>query len=69
MAESKANKDEPNPETCPGCGGHDIDGESIDIEGIYVTQVVSCIDCDAEWSDTYKFTGREIIYKGNRGTR
>lgn len=41
-------------ETCPVCGGYDIEGGSIDIEGECAFQSMSC-DCGATWTDRYVF--------------
>lgn len=42
---------------CPFCGGPDIEGGSIEIEGQQAWQNVTCNnggDCEGEWTDTYE---------------
>lgn len=45
---------------CPFCGGQ-IEGDSVDVQGLYVRQEVRCVECGAAWADEYRFTGYEVI--------
>lgn len=42
---------------CPFCGTRDIEGGSVTIEQNYAHQDVSCLACEAEWSDVYRLDG------------
>ena len=39
---------------CPYCKSTDISGESLEIEGNVVVQIVTCQECDNSWTDYYK---------------
>jgi hypothetical protein len=41
---------------CPFCESWDIEGESLDIEGGVITQIVNCVDCSKEWVDVFTLT-------------
>jgi hypothetical protein len=51
---------------CPNkaCGGVDIEGGFVDIEGNYAKQDVSCADCGTVWEDTYTLTSYSVLEKG-----
>jgi len=38
---------------CPFCGANSIEGGHIEIEGNCAYQEVSCLACDATWTDSY----------------
>lgn len=38
---------------CPKCGGGNIEGRFIEIEGNEATQIVDCLDCEFSWQDIY----------------
>jgi transcription elongation factor Elf1 len=50
-----------HPGKCPKCKSEDITGASIEIDGDYAVQEVSCSDCEAEWYDYYKLVNVEEI--------
>lgn len=41
---------------CPNCESHDIFGGSVDIEGQFAYQDISCANCNARWTDVYTLT-------------
>lgn len=41
---------------CPNCLSHNVDGGFISIDEGCATQPVSCLDCDATWTDVYKLS-------------
>lgn len=43
---------------CPECQDNDLDGDSWDLDGSYVSQKVTCVTCGAEWTDTYSLAFR-----------
>lgn len=46
---------------CPVCGGDDIEGGGIDIDGNTATQLVGCADCLSEWYDVYTLTNYQLV--------
>ena len=48
------------PNTCPNCGSHNIEGQSVEIIDDTAIQEVVCLDCEAVWEDIYKLTGYEL---------
>ena len=42
---------------CPVCGKHNLEGESVDIDGGSATQEMYCTDCESSWTDMYTLTG------------
>jgi hypothetical protein len=38
---------------CPACGTVMVEGESVSIEGPNAIQQVSCLACDAHWTEVY----------------
>lgn len=41
---------------CPYCGGTEVEGGSIDVEGASVSQRVCCLNCACRWYDLYELT-------------
>ncbi len=39
---------------CPYCGGDQLDGGSVEIDGAFARQEVCCLDCRRDWIDEYK---------------
>jgi len=39
---------------CPFCGSEDVEGGSMDVDTGYVSQEVTCLECDSTWNDLYK---------------
>ncbi len=46
---------------CPKCGSEQIQGDSIEIDGNIAWQRVGCLDCDAEWIDTYTLSDVQTL--------
>lgn len=46
-----------NPDKCPYCKSDSLEGEGVDVCKGYNTQVVSCCECGAEWTDKYMWMG------------
>lgn len=46
---------------CPKCGSEQIQGDSIEIDGNSAWQKVGCLDCDAEWIDTYTLSDVQTL--------
>ena len=46
---------------CPKCGSEQIQGDSIEIDGNSTWQRVGCLDCDAEWVDTYTLSDVQTL--------
>ena len=42
---------------CPVCRSSDITGYSIEVDAGGASQEITCEECGASWSDTYKLTG------------
>lgn len=42
-------------EVCPSCGSDQIVGHSYDQAGDTLTQHMTCIDCDNEWYNHFKY--------------
>ena len=44
---------------CPNeaCGGTNVEGHDITIEGRSMYQKCSCHDCECEWNDSFQLTG------------
>lgn len=53
---------------CMCCGSEDLGGDSFDIEAGYVTQLIHCHDCLAEWRDIYKLVDFDSIYQPEGGS-
>jgi transcription elongation factor Elf1 len=45
---------------CPVCGFDQVDGGSVEIDGTQARQSVTCLECDASWTDVYELVNREI---------
>ncbi len=41
----------------PNCEGHDISGESFDVDGNVVSQSVTCDGCGWSWYEDHELTG------------
>lgn len=41
---------------CPYCGSDEIVGDSVQVDGSFVTQPISCLDCENKWENTYILT-------------
>lgn len=39
---------------CLNCGSENIEGGHVDVDAGGATQDISCIDCNATWTDLYK---------------
>ena len=45
-------------EVCPACGSEMcLEFDSLDVDGPWVSQKVSCGECGATWVDNYRFQG------------
>lgn len=44
---------------CPYCGGSQIEGGSVDVDGNSASQEIRCLDeaCGRSWYDEYTLTG------------
>ena len=49
--------------TCPKCASNQIVGEEVDIEGNEAKQACHCLDCGADWVDTYTLSSCVITGK------
>lgn len=49
---------------CLMCGGL-VEGDSINVEGNEVSQLISCTECGAEYHDIYKLKSVEIVDYGH----
>lgn len=51
-----------SPNKCPlkECRSDDITGSSVEIDGAFATQEVTCNECGAEWEDTYQLASFTI---------
>lgn len=47
-----------SPGHCPHCGSTDISGGPLEADGD-VWQVITCENCNAEWTDVYKLVAVE----------
>jgi transcription elongation factor Elf1 len=47
------------PHVCPFCGSPDIEGQSVEVDGSYANQRVSCVACGRRWYDNYSLTSVE----------
>lgn len=45
---------------CPKCKSENIEGGSVEIDCNGASQDVTCLDCNAEWTDIYTLTDVEI---------
>jgi transposase-like protein len=43
-----------NPNLCLFCDSEDLEGEGVDIDGIFAHQSVSCNSCGSDWTETYR---------------
>lgn len=50
-----------DPETCPYCGGDQLEGEHVDIQVKYAVQEVACADCDARFYMNFKLCSVQVI--------
>ena len=50
-----------DPETCPLCGCHDLDGGEVQIETGKAWQKVYCLACEQGWRDDYVLTDITLI--------
>jgi len=46
---------------CPYCGGEDIAGGFITVDGNSCSQEISCNSCPKRWFDIYTLTGIEEV--------
>ncbi len=46
---------------CPNCGSKDIEGESLQSDCAMVWQKVSCMVCEATWTDQYKLLSFDTL--------
>jgi len=44
---------------CPNCRSDQIEGDSVDFDGRYCSQRMSCLECDAVWFDVYTLSSVE----------
>lgn len=49
-----------NPEHCPICDSWEIEGKSYEPYAGCLTQDVACLQCGAEWQDTYRLCSTSI---------
>ena len=42
---------------CPLCGSLEIEGSEVNVDAGMACQRMSCTDCGAVWTDTYKLVG------------
>ncbi|MCK5607650.1 hypothetical protein KAR91_37545 [Candidatus Pacearchaeota archaeon] len=47
--------------SCPVCGSVEVEGGSVDIDGVIACQYVHCKDCESEWQDMYRLTGFKLV--------
>ncbi len=60
---------EPVSGECPFCQFDDIQGDSFDVEGNHVYQLMFCLGCETSWNDEYRLVrqdkdGRTITKEG-----
>ena len=46
---------------CPVCNHDQFEGDSWELDGLIVSQVVWCLNCDSEWTDQYQAIGRHNL--------
>jgi hypothetical protein len=46
---------------CPNCGGGDIEGGYLEVDGISTWCKVTCLDCEATWRDVYELQQYENL--------
>jgi len=61
LEEQKKHPQTPPGETCPKCDSNFVYWCSVNIDGIWARQDASCGNCDAEWTDFYKWDNRVYI--------
>ena len=44
---------------CHHCGNDQLEGDSIEVNGEYVDQQITCLRCDATWLDVFFAHSRE----------
>lgn len=49
---------------CPSCGGLDLSGQQIEVDGASAFQPMGCSACDARWSDVYVLAGYADLEDG-----
>ena len=47
---------------CPFCGSGNISGDSVEIESGVAYQLVSCNECERDWTDWYQLVGIKVIH-------
>ncbi len=50
---------------CPVCHGDQVECHSINVDGDHAYQEVSCLGCDATWTDEYSLTGYCDLEEGD----
>lgn len=55
-----------NPQHCPACSSHRIEatGELLYMDDHHV-EACRCIDCDAQWHDTFQMVGYTLLKPGS----
>lgn len=43
-----------NPDQCPKCRSHDIEGKSLEVDGNECQQKMYCNECEFRWFDIYQ---------------
>lgn len=59
--QEEATTEDTPPVECPSCGSESISGGAFDYELGFVSQVVGCAECGAEWRDEYTYTHTEML--------
>lgn len=49
---------------CPHCGSYNIESDSLDADGIVVTDDVSCRNCGSTWIDHFQLAGYNNLNVG-----
>jgi hypothetical protein len=49
---------------CPSCGGGNISGGRMEVDGSSSSQKITCEDCGAEWADMYGLKGYDVLEGG-----
>ena len=59
-------KIEKAPDVCPDCMSAQVEGKSIDIEGLTARQKCYCLNCEAQWEDVYRYDQTVRIETGEK---
>lgn len=46
---------------CHICGGNQLDGGSVEIDGESAIQPITCLNCEATWDEVYQASSRENV--------